>query len=272
MQGLHHAWLGLALTNAGAKTIINAIGNHGPAVIKPRAHHIDLITALRPMLMRPQLTRSGVKGGALHVAVTKGPFFGHGIDTFGEGIVERHAAVVMQANDRPRVVIQFLGALLITPVTQSQIQHAGFVEHNASAKMLARTCFGLHAEQDLDLGHTRSLQFASSQSCAPTSRPRRVVSPVNPAVLRMLRVQDHIEQTALSCRYHIGQACNGFRIQPQILAHQAQAPSPFGHQHPPVGQKSHRPGVFQSFQQGNYAKRVLFGIDHRGAVLRQGRR
>ena len=76
MQGLHHAWLGLALTNAGAKTIINAIGNHGPAVIKPRAHHIDLITALRPMLMRPQLTRSGVKGGALHVAVTQGKFFG----------------------------------------------------------------------------------------------------------------------------------------------------------------------------------------------------
>ena len=84
--------------------------------------------------------------------------------------------------------IVVLGAVLVAPVTQSQVQHASFVEHDTPTKMLARTRFGLHAEQDLDLGHARALQFASGQGRAPAAWPRRVVSPVNPAILCVLRV------------------------------------------------------------------------------------
>ena len=137
MQGLHHAGLGLPLTNARAQAIVDPVGDHGPAVIETWAHQIDLVTALRPVLVRPQLAGLGMQGRALQVAVAQGPFFGQSTSPLGKGVVGRHAAIVVQSDDRAGMVIQPLGAVFVTPVTQGQVNHPGFVKHDTPTKMLA---------------------------------------------------------------------------------------------------------------------------------------
>ena len=136
MHRLHHARFGLTFTNFGTQTVVHPVGDHGPAVIQTRSHHVDLVTALRSVLVGPKLAGYGVQRSALHVAIAQRPFFVQGPCLPCVGVVGRHTPVVMQANDRAGMVVQFLGSSLITPIAKGQVQHPGLVNHNASAEVM----------------------------------------------------------------------------------------------------------------------------------------
>ncbi len=131
VQGLHHAGLVSALANPGADAIVEAVGDHRPAVVLPGTHDVDLVAALRAVLMRPEFAGSGMQSSALHVAVAKGPFLRSCIRLADEGIVGRQPAVVVQADDLAGVVIEPLGAIPIAAIPESDIEHALPVEHQS---------------------------------------------------------------------------------------------------------------------------------------------
>lgn len=241
-----------------------------PAVVLTGAHHIELVAALRPMLMGPQLAGRRVQGGALDVAVAQGPLLGQCPRLLHKGVVGGHPTVVVQANHRAGMVVPFLRAMAVAPVTQGQVEHPRLVEHNAPTKVLHRAGFGLHAEQDLHLGHAHAHEFAARQRSAPTASAGRAVGPVNPAVLRILRMQHHIEQASLALCRDGGQPLDGLGFGPKVGAQQAHAPGPFGDQHPAIGQEGDRPGILEAAGEGHHPKREQLRSHHGRTFLGHG--
>ena len=178
----------------------------------------------------------------------------------------------MQADHRTGVVIELLRARLVATVAERQINNTFTVKHDAAAEMLAGTRFRLHAEQQLHLGHAVIIcvtnQFSTRQCRAPAARAGGVIGPVDPAVLRVLRMYRHLEQATLASGDDLRQAFDRFRIEFEILANDAQPAFALGHQHAAVGQEGHGPRVLQAAHEGDDAEAVFFGLDG----LRGGRR
>ena len=189
--------------------------------------------------MGPQFPRLRMQGGALHIAVAQREFLRLRTGATDEGIVGGHAAVVVQADHRTRVIIEHLRARLVTTVAEGQIDHAFAVKHDAAAEMLAGAGFRFHGEQDLHAGHSITVEFAARQCGAPATRAGGVVGPVDPAVLCVLRMKSDIEQATLAAGDDLGQAFDRFWIKLKILADNAQPPCALSHQHPAVGQEGH---------------------------------
>src|SRR5512134_3615448 len=113
MERLGHARLMRALADARAEAIVDAVGDDRPAVIGASADYVDLVAALRPVLVGPQLTRLGVQRRALDVAVAEREFLGLPAGLADEGIVLRHAPVIVQADDGARMIVRPLRAILL---------------------------------------------------------------------------------------------------------------------------------------------------------------
>src|SRR5688572_20259426 len=89
--------------------------------------------------------------GALHVAVTEGELLRLPARAADEGIVLRHAAVVVQADHRAGVVVGLLRALHLAAVAEREIHVARAVEHDAPAEVLAAAPFGSLLEKNLHI-------------------------------------------------------------------------------------------------------------------------
>ena len=220
--------------------------------------------------MRPQHPGSGLQGSALQVAATQCPFLGLRPGTPTEGIIGGDAAVVVQPDDRTGMVIQTLGTLFLAPVTKGEIDLVALVENDTATEVLGSPCLGQHAEQHLHFCHALALQLPAGHGGSPAARPGCVVRPVDPAVVRVIGVEHHIEQPALSTGDHLGQAFNGLRVQLEVLADQTHSPVSFGHQHPAIGQESHRPRVLQPSHQRDDAEGLLFRKSDRHRVFPDG--
>ena len=69
---------------------------------------------------------------------------------------------------------------------------------------------------------------------------------VHPSVVRIIRMQGHFKQTALSMVNRLGQTFNRQGIQFSLGGNKSQATYLFGHQVPPVGQKRNRPRTLKT--------------------------
>ena len=69
MQGLLKPRLTMPFANGSARYIVHAIGNRGPSVVASRTNDVDFVSALWPMLMRPELTGSGMQRLAFNIAI-----------------------------------------------------------------------------------------------------------------------------------------------------------------------------------------------------------
>src|SRR6266446_1028158 len=88
IDGLIHA--GLRGSDSDLRAgIIESIRNHRPAVIVARLDYVDLIAALRAMLLFPQFAGCGIDRQALGIAVAERPDFRFGIGLPDERIVVR---------------------------------------------------------------------------------------------------------------------------------------------------------------------------------------
>ena len=135
MNRLRHAGLFRSLPYFRAGAVIDAVCNHGPAIIHPRAHHIQLVPTLGAMLMAPEKPGAGLQRQALHVAVAVGVDFRSGPGSGHEGIVRWRRTVGVDADQRTDVVGQILGWSPFPPVPQGDEQRAIAGEREARAKM-----------------------------------------------------------------------------------------------------------------------------------------
>ena len=75
LHRLLHAGL-RACRRRSAAAIIDAVADHRPAVVLARLDDVDLVAALRAVLLLPELAVGGIEGEALRVAVAIGPDLG----------------------------------------------------------------------------------------------------------------------------------------------------------------------------------------------------
>ena len=259
MDGLGHARPGRAFADPGAGDVIASEGDHRPAVIGAGADDVDLVAALRAVLVRPQLVGQRVERRALDVAVAEGELLGQGARLADEGVVLRHAAVVMQADHRAGMVVQPLGAIHLAAVAERDVEEAA-VEHQARAEVVSGPRLGPHAEQHLQVAQGASVEPCARHLGALAALARRGVGEIDPAVLRVIRVQHHVEQAALADRRDRRQSGNRNGIEFAVGRHQPQAARPLRHQHAAVRQESQPPRVLQPFGQRFQHEAVLCAV------------
>src|SRR4030095_9452336 len=135
---LLHAWLGGALADLGADAVVDAVRDDRPAVVGAGADDVHLVAALRAVLVRPEHAGLGVQRRALLVAVAEVEFLRLPGGLADERIVLRHAAVVVQADHRARVILGLRGAGHLAAVAQREVDVAGAVEDDAPAEVVSR--------------------------------------------------------------------------------------------------------------------------------------
>lgn len=72
-----------------------------------------------------------MQGGTLDVAVAEAEFLRPGAGQADPGVVVGNAAVVMQADDRSGVVVEALGAFLVAPLAEGDVEMPLAVKHQA---------------------------------------------------------------------------------------------------------------------------------------------
>ena len=144
--------------------------------------------------------------------------------------------------------------------------------HDAAAIMVAARERAFLAEDDLQL-----LELRLGAIVEPRARHRGAAAAVggigeaeiDRPVLRVIAVEDDVEQSALSAREDRRQAFDCGR-QFSVARDDAQPSRPFGDQHAAVGQEGERPGVDEPARDGLDIEIAGGGAEH--LALRQGRR
>ena len=250
LQWLLEAGLRPFLADARADAVVAAVGQQRPAVVEPGTHAIDLVAALRAMLHGPQLARGGVQRRALHVAVTQAPQLGRRTGAANEGVVGRHAAVGLDADDLAQMVGGRLRVVLAREaVAQAHEQTAIPREHEARAAVQAAAHLGQLPEDDLHVGHALAIEPAARHGHAVATLAGFGIGPVDQAVVGELRVHGHVEQAALAARVDGGQAGEWF-TRLAIRRQHAQPALSFGDEHAAVRQEGQRPRFDEAARQG----------------------
>src|SRR5688572_28762097 len=99
--------MGAAMDDQAGR-VVDAIADDRPAVVLALLDAIQLVAALRPMLVRPQVAGLRVDDEALRVAMAVAPDLRARALATDERVVRRHAAVVVEAQDLALVVRQVL--------------------------------------------------------------------------------------------------------------------------------------------------------------------
>ena len=166
MDRLGHAVPLGAFSYGHSSLVLAPVADDRPAVVDPGPHHVQLVSAPRPVLVRPEGSGLRMEGEALHVAVPEGEDFGPRPVHAHEGVVGRDAAVCAEPNDAPRVVARVLGAAPIAAVSEGdeEMSVRGEPEPRPEVATAARLREG--AEQ-----HLHVLQPAAPEPPARDFRP-----------------------------------------------------------------------------------------------------
>ena len=106
-----------ALADILSTNVFLAIGNDWPAVVPGGADDVQFIAALRAMFVYPENTRR-VQGCALDIPVAVTEDFRPCAGPLQKRIVVRKSAVIVQADDRARMVAEVLCTSPFTPVAE----------------------------------------------------------------------------------------------------------------------------------------------------------
>ena len=227
--------------------IIDAIRRQRPAVIGTGLRNVQFVAAARTVLAGPQRAAVRMQRRTLLIAVAVRPDFRPRIVAPDERIVVGHRAIRVQPHQLALQMIQQLRCRALVVLTQRQEQMTVPVEHDARTEMPAAGQL-----RRLPENHFPILDLLTDQTSAPergTGKPVIAglgIAQIDQRVLRELRRQRHVQQTALPLRMHLRHAGNGRRHR-AIGADVAQLPATFGDQHPAIGQKGQRPRHLQPF-------------------------
>ena len=234
-----------------ARVVVHAKADHRPAIIQSRANEVQLVAALRAVLVRPHLTGLGMNREALDVAVTVTPRFGKRAGLLHERIVGGHPAIVMQADHLAVVIGEVLRRMLLEiafgrhlAIAEREEHIAVLVERDLAAKVAA--AFRHRLEQLLDVGQPIVLEARADQR---RRRRNGVFRARGRRITNLLRVGDveqpvggevwmhrHFQQATLARLDHRRHPLDWIRQQ-LAVAHDAQAAGPLGDQRVAAGQE-----------------------------------
>ena len=140
LHRLLHALPMRARVDGQTGRVVHAESDHRPAIVLARLDAIQLVAALRPVLVGPQIAGLRMNRQALHVAMAVAPDFRPRAGAGHERIVRRHAAVVVQADDLAVMVGEVLRRMRFEvafrrhlPIAERQEQEAVLVERDLAA-------------------------------------------------------------------------------------------------------------------------------------------
>src|SRR5687767_8773262 len=112
-----------------ARRVVDAVADHRPAVVASRLNAIQLVSALRSVLVGPQLAGGGVHEHSLHVAMSVAPDLRLRSWAIHERVVRGYASVVMQADDLALVIGEILRGMRLQLSFRRHLAIAGGDEH-----------------------------------------------------------------------------------------------------------------------------------------------
>ena len=89
-------------------TVMDTVGNHGPAIVPSADDEVQLIAPSRTVFVRPDLSCFRMQGEPLHVSDARSSRSRKGVPSADEGVIRRNPAVVVETDDGPHVVGQIL--------------------------------------------------------------------------------------------------------------------------------------------------------------------
>ena len=241
--------------------VVHAVADDRPAVVQAGLYQVELVAALRSMLVGPQVAGLRVDEQPLRVPVPVAPDLGQGAVLPDERIVVRHPAVVMEAKRDPVMVRQVLRGVRrqIAPRARHAIAHRDeevSVAVPGEAPPVVTAARRPRHEDVLDPGEPIVLEPPPDDRGRRALGQRPRVAQVQQAVGREIRVREHVEESALPPRHHLRHARH--RIgQQRPVPHDAQASGAFGDQHVAVGQPRDGPGDIEAVGHGHRAKIVI---------------
>ena len=275
MHRRFHALAARPGVDGGPAAVVHAVADHRPAVVQAGPDEVELVAALRSVLVGPQVAGLGVHEQPLRVAVSVAPDLGQGAGLPDERVVVGHAAVVVEADGDAVMVRRVLRGVgrQVAPRAGHPIAHRGeevSVRVPGQPPPVVTAASGLRLEDVHDLGEPVVLEPAPDhrRRRALFRRPR--VAQVQQAVGREVGVRKHLEQSALPPRDHRRDARN--RIgQQRPVAHDAQAARALGDEHVAVGQPRDGPGGVEAVGHGHGAVVVKGGaLDLLGGAMTSG--
>ena len=78
-----------------------------------------------------------MQGRPLHIAMPITEYFCPGIFQAGKRIISRNTSIIMQADDRTGMIIQFLRPVTVSPVTQRNVKIALLIKYQPGTKVTA---------------------------------------------------------------------------------------------------------------------------------------
>src|SRR5690349_17327785 len=192
---------------------------------------------------------------ALHVAIAERVFFRLPARLADEGIVLGHPPVIVEADDRARMIVRPLRAVLLATFAERDVEITLTIEHQPRAEMAPRSALGLLAEDDLYVLETMAGEAAAGDFGADAAFATRGVGEIHKAVLRIAGMQGDIEQPTLTIGGYRWQAGHGIRIEPAVIADDPESARALRDQHSAIGQKGEPPRVLQSLDNLDHTDR-----------------
>jgi hypothetical protein len=187
-----------------------------------------------------------------------------------KGLSAGIAAVVVQADHRPGVIVEALRPLLVAAIAEGDEQEALPIEDQARAEVASAARLGEHPEQDLHVAERLALQPGPQNlgAVAAFSRRRRRD--------RSSRCHGSRDASATSSSPPWptaaigGSPRTGSGSSRPSASTSRKRPGTFADQHPPVGQKGQAPGVFETFGDESSAGRAALRFRKPDAVTDLG--
>jgi hypothetical protein len=262
VEGLGHARLRRALADLRADAVVHAVGDDRPAVVHASADDVQLVAALRAVLVGPQRTGARMQGRALDVAIAEREDLGPRAGALRERVVGGHAPVVVQAQDLAGVVVEALRAVLLAAVAERHEEVTLAVEYQFRAEMAPAARFRLHSEDRLHLDEAIPREPRARNFGADARAVACRVREIDPAVLGESRVERDVEQSALAVFGDVWrQALQRPRLELAVVPDDAQASGPLGDEHPAIRQERDAPRVRQAGHDHHCAQLVQLGAD-----------
>src|SRR5690606_32615247 len=148
----------------GTAAVIHTVADHRPAVVAARLHAVQLVSALRTVLGKPDVICFRVNEQALRISVPVAPYLWQRAGLTHEGIIDRYPAIVMQADRGAVVSSQALCRVL--------------------RKIPTRRCLAIaHRYEEVAVAIERQSRTVMTTTLAPYARLEDLLHPGQPVVL-----------------------------------------------------------------------------------------
>ena len=236
--------------------VLLAVGRYRPAVVGAAAQDVDLVAALRAVLMDPDGTSGGMEGQALGVAMAEGEHLGRGAGNGEGGSARRRTAVRPDAQHRAGVVGRVLGPVALPAVSHGHQQVAVGKERQTRPEVTTVARRAVHGEDAAHRDQPVPGQLGACHRGTQTAAFALLrVGEVERPVVGKARVQHQVHQAALARRGHGRNPADGADV--AVRAHAEQASGAFRNQHVAAGQERHRPGALQPRSHRDHPERML---------------